>query len=432
VTGSGRRAWAVVALLWVAYFLNYTDRQVVFAIFPVFRRELGFTEAQLGLVGSVFLWVYGLTSPVAGQIGDWVSKRLLVALSLGLWSAATALTGLSRSPETVLACRALIGVVEGLFMPAAVALVASAHAPETRSRAMGVLSTAQLAGVVMGGSYGGWMAEGGHWRRAFFSLGLAGVLFAGPFAAGLRRLGEGPAEAPREGRPLAFAALARVPSYGVLCIVYPTFCFALWLVYSWLPDYFHGRFGLSLGEAGFASTAYAQGATFVGLVAGGAAADRLYRRVPSARFLLVAAGLAAVSPCLFVLARTASFGTAKAAAAGFGFGCGLFIANLFVSSFDVVPAGARASAVGWLNLLGCLVSGCASYLGGAYRGGAGVPALMSGAAVACLAAALVLAAGTAAFFKRDHDRARAEGEPRPRPEGRDAEQSPAADPAPSR
>jgi hypothetical protein len=204
-----------------------------------------------------------------------------------------------------------------------------------------------------------------------------------------------------------------VPSYGVLCVVYPTFCFALWLVYSWLPDYFRARFDLTPGEAGFSSTVYAQGATLVGLVAGGAAADRLFRRIPAARFLLVTAGLALVSPCLYLLARTGSYATAKAAAAGFGLGCGLFIANLFVSSFDVVPESARASAVGWLNLLGCIVSGCASYLGGARHGPEGIPALMSGAAIACLAAALVLAAGTAAFFRQDHERASAAAGPPP-------------------
>jgi MFS family permease len=415
VTAGARRAWAVVALLWVAYFLYYTDRQLTFSIFKVFREQLHFSEVQLGLVGSVFLWVYGLTSPVAGQLGDWISKRLLVALSLGLWAVATALTGLSRSPESVLAFRALIGVVEGLFMPSAVALVASAHGPATRSRAMGVLSAAQLAGVVAGGSYGGWMADSGRWQWAFFSLGFLGLAFVGPFSAGLRRVVDEPVERATRGREISIAALARVPSYGVLCVVYPTFCFALWLVYSWLPDYFRARFALTLGEAGFASTAYAQGATLVGLVVGGAAADRLYRRIPPARFLLLVAGLTLVAPCLYLLARTGSFGTAKAAAAGFGLGCGLFIANLFVSSFDVVPAHARASAVGWLNLLGCIVSGCASYLGGAYHGAEGVPALLSGAAIACLAAALVLAGGMAAFFRRDHERARASAESTPAP-----------------
>src|SRR5215831_1236273 len=91
------RAWALVGFMWVAYFLNYSDRQVVFSIFPVLKSQLHFTDTQLGLSGSMFLWVYAIGSPLAGQIADRVSKRLLVACSLFLWSAATALTGMAQT-----------------------------------------------------------------------------------------------------------------------------------------------------------------------------------------------------------------------------------------------------------------------------------------------------------------------------------------------
>src|ERR1700680_694142 len=92
-----RRAWLLVAFTWVAYCLNYSDRQVIFSIFPVLKSTLHFTDAQLGLTGSVFLWVYGLCSPIAGQIGDRFSKRWLVAMSLLLWSGVKGLTGAAHS-----------------------------------------------------------------------------------------------------------------------------------------------------------------------------------------------------------------------------------------------------------------------------------------------------------------------------------------------
>jgi len=396
------RAWAVVALMWVAYFLNYTDRQLISSIYPVLQTELGFTDRQLGWLGSIFLWVYAVMSPVAGQIGDRMSKRSLVVGSLLLWSAATALTGMSRSPSAVLACRALIGVVEALFMPAAVALLAVAHPPEGRSRAIGVYSTAQLAGVVMGGWYGGWMAQHDHWRWAFYSLGVAGILYAVPYGGLLRRTcDEPPAVARRE---WSMATLFRVPSYGALCLVFPMFCFSLWLVYTWLPAYFHDRFRLELGDAGLAATAYAQAATLAGMLLGGFCADRMYRRTKAARFWLLLAGLVLVGPSLYLVARADSFELAKASAAGFGFGCGLFMANIFPSAFDVVPDSVRASAVGGLNLIAGLVSGFAPLLGGEFRRTLGIPGLMTIASGFCLLGAVILIAGIRLFFARDHER----------------------------
>ncbi|HTY22677.1 MAG TPA: MFS transporter, partial [Desulfomonilaceae bacterium] len=128
-----RHAWWLVGFMWVAYLLNYGDRQVAFSIFPLLKTELNFSDTQLGLTGSLFLWVYAICSPIAGQIGDRFSKRTLVVLSLLLWSGVTFLTGLSHSASMLLACRALIGVTESLFIPAAIALTASAHGPQTRS-----------------------------------------------------------------------------------------------------------------------------------------------------------------------------------------------------------------------------------------------------------------------------------------------------------
>ncbi|MSU27492.1 MAG: MFS transporter, partial [Pedosphaera sp.] len=84
-TAPTRQALLLVAFMWFAYFLNYCDRQAVFSMFPVLKSDLGFTDNQLGLVGASFLWVYGVGSFFAGQIGDKFSKRRLIVWSLALW-----------------------------------------------------------------------------------------------------------------------------------------------------------------------------------------------------------------------------------------------------------------------------------------------------------------------------------------------------------
>src|SRR5207248_2687295 len=110
------------------------------------------------------LWVYGLCSPIAGILGDRVAKSRLVVGSLVLWSTFTVLTGLSPNGSFLLGCRAMLGVSESLFMPAAYALMAAAHGTRTRSRAIAIFGTSQLIGVAAGGSISAWIAERLNWR----------------------------------------------------------------------------------------------------------------------------------------------------------------------------------------------------------------------------------------------------------------------------
>jgi MFS family permease len=361
------------------------------------------------LTGSVFLWIYALCSPLAGVLGDRFSRRTLIVSSLVLWSAVTALTGASSSAVALLACRGLMGVAESIFFPSAVTLTAEAHGPASRSRAVAFFSTGQLAGVVMGGWYGGFMADRHHWREAFYSLGVVGALYAMPYYYFLRRsglAGSAPAS-PRASGTLA--ELFRIPTYRLLCVVFPAFTFVLWLLYTWLSDFIHGKFSLSLGEAGLSSTAVLQGATLGGLILGGILADRLHQRVQAARFWIVAAGLLICGPSVQFIGNSGSLRLTQIAMAGFGFGSGLAISNFFASCFEVVPSGARATAVGILNLLGGFISGFASLLGGLLKKSVGIPVLTSGAALLCLAMGALLILGTRRCFLEDFNRARAEG-----------------------
>src|SRR5690349_17315175 len=90
-----RYRWVVVGLFWCVYFLNQADRQVVFSVFPLLKGEFGISNAELGLLGSCFQWVYGILVPVAGACGDVLSRRNLIAFALLVWGAATFGSGLA-------------------------------------------------------------------------------------------------------------------------------------------------------------------------------------------------------------------------------------------------------------------------------------------------------------------------------------------------
>ncbi len=391
--------------MWFAYFLNYCDRQAVFSMFPVLQSDLGFTDKQLGLVGAYFLWVYGVGSFFAGQIGDKFSKRRLVIASLAVWSLVTIATGLANSPDSLLALRALMGISEALFMPAAIALTANAFPPATRSRAIAALTTAQIFGNVGGGWFGGWMANEGHWRGAFYVLGAVGVAFAPACFAFLRGVSEeAQVETKKSSDSGALLALARTPTYLLLCVVFPVFVFGLWLLYGWLPNFLHEKFSLNLADAAFNATVFLQGATLVGMLTGGVLADTLYRRTKAARLWLLTVSLIGCAPFLHFLGNSDALIATRVAAMGFGLFSGFFMGNIFPSAFEIVPADARASAVGVLNLFGAVISGFATLAGGALKQSVGINNLLTYTALAYAMAGLAVIAGIRFLFPRDYER----------------------------
>ena len=397
-----RQATLLIAFMWLAYFLNYSDRQAVFSMFPTLKADLGMTDKQLGLTGAIFLWVYAIGCPIAGQLADHFSKRILVVLSLTLWSIVTIATGFAGSAVIILSLRALMGISESMFMPTAIALTANAHPPSLRSRAISILTTAQIIGTIAGSWFGGWMADRGEWRGAFFVLGSIGLLYALPYFLFLRNVNQNSTyEITTNSKRLAFPVLIKVRTFLLLCIVFPIFVFGLWMLYGWLPNFLHDKFLLNQSDSALNATIFVQGATLFGLLGGGVIADALYRYTKASRLWLMTASLILCAPCLHALGNSDTLNTTRIAAAGFGLFSGLMMGNIFPAAFEVVPADTRASAVGFLNFFGAIMSGFATLFGGIWKQSLGIDRLLSLTAVAYLVAGIALIAGIKKLFPYD-------------------------------
>ncbi|MBI4905505.1 MAG: MFS transporter [Acidobacteria bacterium] len=397
--------WILIAYLWVCYALNHADRQVVYTLFPALQKEFGYPNAVVGLTGALFLWVYGLCSPVAGVLGDRWSKTRLVVGSLAVWSAITILSGLSPNGTSLLACRGLLGLSESLFIPAAQALMANAHDTRTRSRAIALFASSQMFGVAAGGSLSGYVAEHLHWRASFVILGAVGILFALPLArffSGIpRHFRTGSDQPVKAAGPSSFLQLLRIPTLLVTNVFIAIATFALFLVYTWLPTFLYDKFHLGMARAGFEASIYPQIGTLCGLLAGGWLADHYSRRIPQARFWILVAAALGASPCIYWIGASTTLEATRIAAMLFGMFAGFVAANQVAASFEVVPPALRASTIGVLNLLGATVSGFAPFLGGVARDTIGVHRLMGFTAVLYAAAGVALLFGVLRFFVRD-------------------------------
>ena len=330
------------------------------------------TDAQFGLLTSVFLWVYALLSPSAGYLADRFSRSRVIIGSLFVWSAVTWLTAHAHDFHQLLFARALMGVSEACYIPAALALIVDYHRGPTRSLATGLHMSGLYAGAALGG-LGGVLAEHFKWQSAFNLFGTIGVAYSIVLILTLRECREvrpsGPTNAPPENVKLAdaFGYLFQQGSFWALLGYFGLLSIANWAIYGWLPTYMGQQFKLGQGEAGMSATAYIQVASFIGVLIGGAWADWWSRRNPRGRAFVPLIGFCAAGPALYWSASTSVLLAAIVGLIVFGLARGFADANNMPILCQIAPDRYRATGYGILNFAACVLGGVMTYLAGVLK-----------------------------------------------------------------
>ena len=389
-----RTAWLVVALLFPVALLNYLDRQMLAAMKPSMVADIPSiaNKADWGFVLGSFKWVYAVLSPFAGYIADRFSRRWVIAASLFTWSGVTWLTGHVTTFHELVATRALMGISEAFYIPAALALITDYHSGQTRSRAVGFHQAGIYAGLILGG-FAGYAAESPAWgwRTAFSICGLIGVIYAIPLLWFLRdapRLV--PADSPEQPRA-GIGQLLGNRNFILLVLYFTLPAIAGWVVKDWMPDILKEKFQLGQGKAGVVSM-FVHPASIVGAALGGFLADRWVRRSPRGRIYVSAIGTMMFLPALFSIGNATAQATAIIGLIIFGVGWGFFDGNNMPILCQIARPELRATGYGIMNLVSISCGGFGDWGFGALRD-QGVPlnAIFGAfAGVALISVALVL------------------------------------------
>jgi MFS family permease len=366
------RAWLIVALLWFVGCLNYLDRIMITTMRGSLQAAIPMTDAQFGLLTSVFLWVYGLLSPFAGFLADRAGRSRVIIASLFVWSLLMWLTGHAKTFDQLLLARALMGISEACYIPAALALIADYHRGPTRSLANGVHLTGIMVGSALSG-VGGWLAEKYSWNYGFSLFGIVGIgysLFLVLLLRDVPKADGNISASPPQNQVCLGAAIISLFSRGsfiIACVYWGLLGLAGWAVIGWLPTYLNDQFHLSQGRAGLSATGYVYAAAMVGLPLGGFWADRWSRINERGRIFVAMLGLCLAAPAILLAASTGLLGFAVAGLVCFGLARAFADANMMPILCLVSDPRYRATGYGILNLFGCMMGGCAIYAGGALR-----------------------------------------------------------------
>lgn len=354
-------AWVVVALLWVVALLNYMDRQMLSTMKAAMQLDIQELQSatNFGYLMAVFLWIYGLMSPLSGIIADRVNRKWLIVISLFVWSGVTYLMGYATTFNQIYWLRALMGVSEALYIPAGLSLIADFHSPKTRSLAIGIHMTGLYMGQALGG-FGATIADKFSWQVTFHAFGLAGVVYAFFLVIFLREpkqtdLAKGEDQLPIRIKGSLFKGLTILftnVSFWIILFYFAVPSLPGWAAKNWLPTLFAENLNIPMATAGPLSTITIAASSFIGVIIGGIMSDRWVQKNLRGRIYTSAIGLALTIPSLLLLGFGHSLLHVVGAAVCFGLGFGMFDANNMPILCQFVSARYRATAYGLMNMTG--------------------------------------------------------------------------------
>ena len=276
--------WIVVALLWGVALLNYMDRQMLSTMKDAMQVDIVELQSatNFGRLMAVFLWIYGLMSPISGMIADRLNRKWLIVGSLFVWSFVTYLMGIAETFNQVFWLRALMGVSEALYIPAGLSLIADYHTEKSRSLAVGIHMTGLYTGQAIGG-FGATVAAAFSWHTTFHWFGIIGIAYALVLVLFLKdkkehvkteRLKPSSKNGEKAGLFKGLSLLFSNIAFWVILLYFAAPSLPGWATKNWLPTLFAENLDIPMSQAGPMSTITIALSSFIGVILGGTLSDK--------------------------------------------------------------------------------------------------------------------------------------------------------------
>ena len=358
--------WLMLAFLSVTYLLEQGTRQIYNATLPQIRLDFlqyGITDAQLGMVGTVFGAVFGLSVLFAGFAADFLGRKRVVVVGTFLFSLGVMLSGFSSGLWSLVVFYGVMNAVgQCCVAPPCFSMICQRFERD-RCTAMGIFGSCNYIGVVLcsvlSGVIGG--LGSGVWRWAFWLFGAFGIAWAVGLQVVLRRDGDAAVGSAVQKPKLrdAIAAFAGKPAAILLVLAFGMLIYANLGIYLWTPTFLVRTFdGLALAEAAFHAVFWSSIGSMAGLFVSARIADRLVLRRQTIRFEMTIVGMALCAVTVLGIAASSTLCGCCVGLFAFGFARGVLDSTIYPALFDIVVPQFRAACTGmagcWAFLFGSL------------------------------------------------------------------------------
>jgi MFS family permease len=344
------RKWFVLFVLLAINTINFYDRQVLSAVTEPIRQEWGLSDTDIGWLGTAFTLLYAFVGIPLGRAADLWSRKWILAIALGGWSALTCASGAARGFASLFAARLGVGVGEAACTPAATSMLGDLFPRAERARAMSLFMAGLPAGIMLSYICSAFLAQHYGWRSAFFVAGLPGLLLA-LVALFLPEPVRGAAEsaiiAPSGLTRSPYRAIAAIPTLWWIIASGALHNFAMYALSSFLPAFVTRYHHTSLETAGFLSGIVIGLVGASGMISAGWLGDAWYRRRRDGRMLLAAIALGCSVPasCLALLQGPGALLPFVVFQGIAYFLLYMYYGLIYSTIQDVVPPGLRGTAM---------------------------------------------------------------------------------------
>jgi MFS family permease len=397
--------WELLILLWFVFFFHQADRQIFNVVLPSIRDELGLSDTDMGLVASILTLFYGLMVPIGGILGDRISKKYIIIVSLLVWSAATLITGLSYTLVHLILLRSIAtGGGEAFYAPSASALISEYH-QNTRSTALSIHQTALYVGIICSGYLAGYIADLHGWRMAFYIFGGFGIVLAGVLGFRLKNAikVKDAVSVAQTTKPVGevIRIFFKKPTALLLTLAFAGFQFAAVGFLTWMPTYLHEKFYFALARSGFDSTFYHFIGASSGVLIGARIADKYSHKITGARGIVQIIGLSIGAVFIYLMGKSESLPVIYAAMAFFGICRGVYDSNIFAALYDVIDVPYRSTATGIMLMFAFIVGSVAPYVLGVLKPLIGLSNGLAFLSVGYIFGAFCILFALLFFYKKD-------------------------------
>lgn len=188
-------AWYVVVILFLAFTVAYIDRQVISLLVDPIKADLGISDTQIGLLqGFAFTVFYTFAGIPLGRLADKKNRKYIIMVGMFLWSIMTAMCGLAKTFSHLFIARVGVGIGEASLSPAANSMISDYFPKDKRGKPVAMYFMGVYVGVgmsfILGGLVIGMVADAGQivlpvvgelsaWQVTFIVVSLPGLLLVG-------------------------------------------------------------------------------------------------------------------------------------------------------------------------------------------------------------------------------------------------------------